>query len=82
VAVGMEDFHRNLPLKKLRKKVPVEWPLSKPSLGNFFHELGGGIGDLFMDPIRGAKEDGAPPHPTQTHLLSPPLSFSRAYILP
>jgi hypothetical protein len=60
VAVGMEDFHRNLPLKKLLKNVPVTWHLTKPSLGNFFYELGGGMSDLVMDPIRGAKEDGEP----------------------
>jgi len=36
----------------------------------------------FHGPHQGCQGGRCPPHPTQTHLLSPPLSFSRAYILP
>ena len=58
--MGMDAFHRHLPVKELIAGAPSDWNLAKPSVAGFFSELGGGIADLFIDPVKGAKEDGEP----------------------
>ncbi len=58
VAVGMDFFHERLPVDKLLAGKPIEWNLSKPSISSFFYELGGGVADLFVEPYKGAKEEG------------------------
>lgn len=59
MTVGMDFFHEKLPIEKMLAGKPIEWNLSKPSISGFFYELGGGIADFFMDPYKGAKDEGA-----------------------
>lgn len=57
---GLKAFHKHLPVEDILARRPVEWELAKPSIAGFFTELGGGIADLFIDPVKGAQKEGAP----------------------
>lgn len=58
---ALKAFHCHLPVADLVAGRPTIWQLAKPTVYSFINEVGSGIADLIMDPVKGAREDGASP---------------------